>query len=116
MLTENKIWEKVRALQGETIYTVTNLAPNHIILVEDTGNSNDSIIIENRKSRPTREDIIRAYDILYQRRELERKRDLDWLVSKRVSSIVFKIISMIAEDEINIKKNRFVVLRLKEAT
>ena len=115
MLTKTEIWEKVNELQGKTIYTITKFEPNHILSIENTGENSDSIIIENRITQPTKEDIIKAYELLYEKKELERGRDLSWLEhpNRKISSIVFKIISEIAKDEISIINSKPVVLKLK---
>lgn len=115
MLKENEIWEKVMALQGVTLYTYTELEPNHIIRVEDTGKGNDSILIKNRETTPIKEDIIAAYKLLFALGELERERDLAWLSepNKKTSSIVFRIVGELAKEEINIINKKRVVLKLK---
>jgi len=115
LLNENKIWEKVRSLQGVTLYTYTDLEPNYIISVEDTGSKNDFILIKDRETKPIKEDIIAAYNLLFALGELERQRDLAWLAepNKKTSSIIFKIVGELAKEEIDIIIKKRVILKLK---
>ena len=55
----------------------------------------DRVIIEKRESFPTREDLWPAFQLLTNQRKLIRIPDLEWLKEKRVSSIVFAILSSI---------------------
>ena len=52
MLNENEIWEKVKSYQGKTLYTYSELEPNYIISVKDSGNNNDFILIKDRETKP----------------------------------------------------------------
>ena len=117
MLDKNELWDRVKQLKGQTLYTYTDLQPNTIIEVEDIGSSQDAVIFKDRETRPIREDIIAAYKLLYKQGELERGRDLAWLVGpeKKTSSIIFRIIGEVARDKIELiqAKNRK-ILRLKK--
>ena len=57
------------------------------------------VIIHDRLTFPTREDIVGACKLLFIQGELNRKRDLQWLSSpnKKVSSIVFRIVGEITK-------------------
>ena len=60
-LTEHELWEKVKGLQGRTIYTIQRRIPNtvsqvtatEVRLLKDTG--------ERRPSTPRRSDIVNTY-------------------------------------------------------
>ena len=86
-------WEYIKSLENHDVYTLTKNEKNTINLVEDTGRMSDRVIIEKRESFPTREDLWFAYQLLTTEKKLNRIPDLDWLKEKRVSSIVFAILS-----------------------
>ena len=88
-------WEFIKSLENRDVLTVTENEKNTIIIVEDTGSMSDKVIIEKRESFPTREDLWFAYQLLTTEKKLNRIPDLDWLKEKRVSSIVFAILSTI---------------------
>lgn len=117
MLNDYEIWEKIKQLKGQTLFTYTELEPNTIVEVEDRGKSQDAVIIKERVTRPIKEDIIAAYQLLYSLGELERNRDLAWLASpeKKTSSIIFRLVGEIAKDEITVIQNRKTILRLKKS-
>jgi len=102
---DSEIWEAVKKLAGETLYTIVEKEKNDILEVEDTGSNKDRIIIKDRETTPLKEDIIAAYRLLYQQGSLRRMSDLAWLAGpeKKTSSLVFTIISKIAEKEIKIQ-------------
>ncbi len=92
-MTIDKFWEYIKSLENLDVFTVTNNEKNTIKIVEDTGRMSDRVIIEKRESFPTREDLWFAYQLLTTEKKLNRIPDLDWLKEKRVSSIVFAILS-----------------------
>ena len=114
--TETEIWEAVKQLKGQTIYTLSHRKPNQIIEVDDTGNLWDEIHILDRHTKPTREDVLEAYKTLVENKELERKRDLAHLsgVNKQKSAIVFALVYYIAKERAElITRDRRVVIILK---
>ena len=94
-MTKETFWEYIKSLENLDVFTVTNNEKNPIKIVEDTGSMKDRVIIEQRVSYPTREDLWFAYQLLTTEKKLNRIPDLDWLKEKRVSSIVFAILSTI---------------------
>ncbi len=113
--TDKEIWEAVRQLKGQTVKTISKDEPNKIQNVEDTGSDNDAVIIFNRKTKPIKSDIIKAYKKLYGKGKLDRKNDLQNLahISKQVSSIVFAIIYEIAKQDIElVQKGRIIHFEL----
>ena len=88
-------WEFIKSLETRAVLTLTENEINTIKTVEDTGSMSDRVIIEQRVSYPTREDLWFAYQLLTTEKKLNRIPDLDWLKEKRVSSIVFAILSTI---------------------
>ena len=92
-MTIETFWEYIKSLENLDVFTVTNNEKNTIKIVEDTGSMKDRVIIEQRVSYPTREDLWFAYQLLTTEKKLNRIPDLDWLKEKRVSSIVFAILS-----------------------
>ena len=98
---ENEIWEAVKALQGRTLFTYVDEEPNLIDRVDDTNNGNDVVQIRNRDTKPTRRDIIAAYQLLHAQGNLRRIPDLEWLATpeKKTSSIVFRIVGEISRQE-----------------
>jgi hypothetical protein len=92
-MTIDKFWEYIKSLENRVVYTLTKNEINTINLVEDTGRMSDRVIIEQRESFPTREDLWAAYQRLTIQKKLNRIPDLEWLKEKRVSSIVFAILS-----------------------
>jgi len=81
-------------------------------LVKDTV----EILIKDRKTKPRIEDIVYAYNKLYERKELRRKSDLNNLAqkNKQTSSIVFAIVAKLANGEIEIvQNNREKLIKLK---
>lgn len=113
--TDLEIWEAVKKLEGETLRTIVEHEENKILKVEDTGSANDCVIIENRETKPLREDIIAAYNLFKAQKSLQRIPDLEWLAKpeKKTSSIVFTIIYEISKDEVERKGTREVKLVLK---
>lgn len=65
MLNENELWQRVRGLQGQIVYTPDREKPNRILLV-----TYGMIEIENRATRPTRDDVLQVYRQLQQRGEI----------------------------------------------
>ena len=92
-MTKETFWEYIKSLENRDVFTVTENEKNTIKIVEDTGRMSDRVIIEKRESYPTREDLWFAYQLLTTEKKLNRIPDLDWLKEKRVSSIVFAILS-----------------------
>ncbi len=117
--TDKEIWEAVRQLKGQTVKTISKDEPNKIQNVEDTGSDNDAVIIFNRKTKPIKSDIIKAYKKLYGKGKLDRKNDLQNLahISKQVSSIVFTIIYEIAKEDIElVQEGRVIHFELKKTS
>ncbi len=98
-MNDDEIWEKVKSLEGKELTTYVEHERNYILKVEDTNSINDRVIIVDRATFPTREDIIAKYKLLFIQKKLNRKKDLTWLStpSKKVSSIVFRIIGEITK-------------------
>ena len=92
-MTIEAFWEFIKSLETRAVLTLTENEINTIKTVEDTGSMKDRVIIEQRVSYPTREDLWFAYQLLTREKKLNRIPDLDWLKEKRVSSIVFAILS-----------------------
>lgn len=65
MLNENEFWQRVRGLEGETVYTLERQNPNRILRVTD-----EDIEIENRGTRPIRDDVLQVYRELHRRGEI----------------------------------------------
>jgi hypothetical protein len=97
MLSDFEVWNKVIQLKGHILYTYVQKRENRIIDVENSNSNNDRVIIVNRKTSPTKKDILTAYKIFMFKKSLERGRDLAHLSTstKRVSSIIFRIIGEI---------------------
>lgn len=98
-LNDKEVWAKVVELKDQTLFTYVEHESNTISLVEDNNKKTDRVIILERDTFPTREDITTAYKLMLIRKELNRKTDLEWLAhpSKKVSSIVFRIIGEISK-------------------
>ena len=94
-MTKETFWEFIKSLENRDVFTVTENEINTIKKVEDTGSMSDKVIIEKRESFPTREDLWSAFQLLTVQNKLNRIPDLEWLKEKRVSSIVFAILSTI---------------------
>lgn len=62
MLTENELWQRIRRLEGQTVYTLDRRRPNRISRVTDA-----AVEIESRATKVAREDLWVVYDGLYQR-------------------------------------------------
>ena len=92
-MTEKTFWEYIVSLEGTKIYTLTRNEKNTITKVENSGGKSDRVIIDDRDSFPTREDLWAAYQLLFQLKELKRLPDLHWLKEKKVSSISFAILA-----------------------
>ena len=94
-MTKETFWEYIKSLENRDVFTVTENEKNTIKKVENTGSISDRVIIEKRESFPTREDLWSAFQLLTVQNKLNRIPDLEWLKEKRVSSIVFAILSTI---------------------
>ncbi|MCL0057869.1 hypothetical protein M1N05_02230 [Dehalococcoidales bacterium] len=55
-LSDSELWERVRGLEEETVYTIQQCKPNRILRV-----TADKVEIAERKTKPSREDILRVY-------------------------------------------------------
>jgi hypothetical protein len=99
--SDSEIWEEVKKLKGTTLYTYVEKSKNTFVDVEDSGRKIDRVIILERETFPTKEDVIAAYKFLVVKGSLKRT-DLEWLAApeKQVSSIVFRIIGEISKDQI----------------
>jgi hypothetical protein len=115
---ERELWKAVKALKGKVLKTYVGQSRNEIVEVEDTGKADDRVIIKDRKTSPTREDIVGAYTKLIKKGKLTRKDDLDWLASqsKQVSSIVFRIVGEVMRDWIVLERKPKLVLILRRRT
>jgi hypothetical protein len=89
----------VMQLKGETLHTYIGNESNTIIHVENTNSRKDRVLFHDRETSPIREDIEATYELLIIQGKLKRT-DLEWLAhpSKKVSSIVFRIVGEIAKD------------------
>ena len=56
-LSTAELWRRVRGLEGRTVYTLNRQNPNVIERVKE-----NHIIIQDRKSQPTRESLEEVYD------------------------------------------------------
>ena len=65
MLNENELWQRIRGLQGQIVCTLDQQRPNRISRVTD-----EMIEIENRGTRPARQDVIQVYRQLHRRGEI----------------------------------------------
>jgi hypothetical protein len=65
VLNEDTLWNRVRGLSGETVYTLNKQKPNTILNVTE-----HNIEIENRKSRPSRNEIWSLYKQVYKEKTL----------------------------------------------
>lgn len=99
-LNDNEIWKRIIELEGKELYTYVEEEKNTIIRVENNQRYSDRIIISERKTYPTKEDVIAAYRFFIIKGKLKRIPDLKWLTEpkKKVSSIVFRIIGEISAD------------------
>ena len=59
VLSDSELWQRIRELEGETVYTIQQCKPNKILRV--TG---DRLEIEGRATKPSREDILCVYQYL----------------------------------------------------
>ena len=64
-LNPEELWEKVRALKGQTLYTLKRHSPNHVQDVSDM-----EVTISQRSSRLRRADIVGAYEVVCMSGEL----------------------------------------------
>ena len=94
ILTDDEKWEAVMKLEGKIMKTVSRGEINTIITVENNNLPDDKVIIKERTSSPTRNEIVETCHLLYKKRQLTRK-DLESLKLKRVSSIVFTIVKQV---------------------
>lgn len=65
-LSEVQLWDRVRSLEGRTVFTLVRRKPNKVVKVTDTG-----VIIDGRRSRITRRKIATAYKFLWQDHHLQ---------------------------------------------
>lgn len=118
MLNADQLWERVRRMQGQIVYTIDRGNPNRIPRVTD-----DAVEIENRATSPTRDDIVRVYEALHVRGEITG-RDLygDQPIlghpyANKVGRIIIAILVKAVPDEIEAihrdKTHRLSGIRLK---
>lgn len=107
-LNDNEIWTRVIELEGKELFTYVENEKNTIIRVENNQKNSDQIIISERITYPSKEDIIAAYKLFTIQKRLKRIPDLQWLAEpkKKVSSIVFRIIGEISADHSQIDYSR----------
>ena len=107
-LNDNEIWKRIIELEGKELFTYVENKKNTIIRVENNQRLYDQIIISERNTYPTKEDVIAAYNLFIIQGRLKRIPDLQWLAKpeKKVSSIVFRIIGEISADHSQIDYSR----------
>ena len=67
-LSDEELWERVRRLESRIVYTLKRRNPNRI-----SGVTSDSIEIEGRVTRPSREDILCVYHHLQRTVRLQER-------------------------------------------
>jgi len=115
-MLDDDIWSRVVGLKGRPLETYVEGNANTIIHVEDTGSPADKVIIEERETYPTREDIVAACQLLQMQGSLSRAPDLDWLATpaKRTSAIVFRIVGEIVGDAAELRTSPKEELTLRD--
>ncbi len=100
-LRASEIWKRVVKLTGKTLLTYVTAEANTITEVQDTGSLSDVVLIRERNTFPTRQDVVAAYQLLETQGCLCRATDLAWLASpeKKTSSIVFRIVGEIVGED-----------------
>ena len=103
LLSDSALWERVRGLEGETVYTLVRRNPNRIIRVTD-----NRVEIEGRRTGPFREDIFCVYQHLHRvgsvtREDLYGEESiLGHPYAKKTGRIIVAILARAVPDEIEV--------------
>lgn len=65
MLSDDELWDRVKKLEGKTVFTIVQKKPNKVLRVTDR-----EVIIEGRATRPSREFIVKVYRYLWRNGEV----------------------------------------------
>ena len=91
--SDEELWKRVQTLSGNTIHTIGQRRPNRILRVTD-----EKVLIEGRKSAPSREDLLWVYHYLNEVEEITRENLPDRLSQTRVGRIILAILAEVSED------------------
>ncbi len=100
-LNDEELWERVRGLEGETVYTLKQRKPNKILSVTD-----DSVEIKDRSTKPSREDIFCVYQHLLRTGKVTKKdlygnaSILGDALARKTGRIIMAILARAVPDEI----------------
>jgi len=95
-LTKNALWKRIKKLKGKIIYTIEEKEKNEIIDV-----TSNEIIIKDRQSRPTKDDIWRVYELLWIEKRLNKNNTPQDLFSdKKVARIIYAILAEAVPEQI----------------
>ncbi len=98
MLSEEELWSRIKNLEGKTIYTIKQRRRNHILKVTDW-----EVIIEGRRTRPSRKYIYNVYRYLHKHGEITKD---DFVkicgneICKKVGRITMAILASALPDEV----------------
>lgn len=95
MLTNDQLWARVQTLDGQTIYTIDQRRPNRI-----SSTANNQVEIDNRNTRPTRDQIFEAYELLHRDGSICLCNMPDWFSNNRVGRIIMAILGQAVPEEI----------------
>ena len=108
MLGEHQLWQRIKQLEGQVVYTLEQQKPNQISRVTD-----ESIEIEGRATAPTRNDILLVYRQLHQTGQITAadlyggNSILNHPYAKKSGRIIMATLATAVPDEIDvIKRNK----------
>lgn len=95
LLDDSRLWERIRGLKGETILTIDRKKANKILEV-----NNERVVIENRKTAPTKKDIILFYHCLKKRGILTKENIPEEFFLRKIARIILAILAEAVPEEI----------------
>lgn len=107
MLTEDELWQRVRQLEGQTVYTLVRQSPNPISRVTE-----NMVEIQGRITTVNREDLWCVYWGLHQRGQITaddlygEKSIVDHPLAKKTGRIMMAILATAVPEEIDIIRRR----------
>lgn len=102
-LRDNELWKRIKGLQGQTIYTLKRRQPNKILRVTD-----NAVVIENRKSKPSRKQICELYHLMYEKKEVTTDSPQEFTLA-----VTYAILVKAVPDEIEDIPEKTIRIRLR---
>ena len=99
VLSEHELWERVKGLQGRTVYTIERLSANKVLKVTDNEVRLAKENGELRSTTPIKSDIVNTYDYLMRHGQVTRE-DYSKIPESRYWAFVGRVVYAILRDAV----------------